>query len=416
MSIYRIGTNTTNENSMLHLANREYQMERVNQQISTGKKHRLPSESPVDVTQAMTFHSKVFKIEQLERNINDIAGERALAESKMGSTIDMLQRVRELAVQGANGTYTADDRMAMSQEVDQILKNLVLEANAKYKGNYLFSGFQKYTKPFEVIEGAVRGADTAMITEIKYLGDNGKHLREIDFEEYASAVPAGSELFWAEPFQVRSKVNTADFRLGRDTAVQIDGVRIEFNEGDNIYAVMDKINQSKVAVNASLDIMNGGLILKSTFPHRVEMADIEGGTLFQSLGIIEEGYPFGPDNYSKDADVFGGSIFDVLIGLRDAMIQNNPEDIGGRFLGGIDEAIGNVTFHLAKTGALQNRLDYLAQRLGDDRMVYTESLSKLEDVDMAQALTDLSALDFAHKAALSSLAKITKTSLMDFLR
>ena len=65
---------------------------------------------------------------------------------------------------------------------------------------------------------------------------------------------------------------------------------------------------------------------------------------------------------------------------------------------------------------MQNRLDYLSERLGDDKAAYTETMSKLEDVDMAKALTDLSALDFAHKAALSSLAKITKTSLMDFLR
>ena len=81
MSIYRIGTNTTNENSMYHLTTREYMMDKVNNQISTGKKHRLPSESPVDVTQAMTFHSKMFKIEQLERNINDLASERMLAPS-----------------------------------------------------------------------------------------------------------------------------------------------------------------------------------------------------------------------------------------------------------------------------------------------------------------------------------------------
>ncbi len=416
MSIYRVSTNTPNENGVFNLGNRQYMMDKVQNQISTGKKHRLPSESPVDVTQAMTFHSKIFKINQLERNINDIAAERGLAESKMGSTIDMLQRVRELAVQGSNGTYLAEDRQAMAMEVDQILRNLVLEGNAKYKGNYLFSGHQKYTKPFEVIEGAVRGAERSMITEIKYLGDSGTHMREIDFNEYASATPAGSQLFWAEQFHVQSKVNTADFRMEQDSAVMIDGVRIEFEQGDNIYAVMDKINKSDAAVNASVDIQSGGLIIKSTFPHRVEMADIEGGQLLQNLGIIEEGYAFGPDNYSKDADVFGGSVFDVLIGLRDAMIQDNPEDIGGRYLGGIDGAIENLTYNMAQTGALQNRLDYLTTRLGDDKMVYSETMSKIEDVDMADALTDLAALDFAHKAALSSMAKITKSSLMDYLR
>ena len=49
-------------------------------------------------------------------------------------------------------------------------------------------------------------------------------------------------------------------------------------------------------------------------------------------------------------------------------------------------------------------------------MSYTKTLSSLEDVNMADALTELATLDFAHKASLSSLAKITKSSLMDFLR
>ena len=75
-----------------------------------------------------------------------------------------------------------------------------------------------------------------------------------------------------------------------------------------------------------------------------------------------------------------------------------------------------MTDSISKTGALQNRLDYLTQRHGDDKMSYSTALAQLEDVDMAEALTELATLDFAHKAALSSLAKVTKISLMDFLR
>ncbi|HBD96178.1 MAG: flagellar hook-associated protein 3 [Spirochaetes bacterium GWF1_31_7] len=416
MSIYRVSTNMANDNGMNFVMKKEDSMNKVHQSISTGKKYVMPRDNPVDVTQAMTFHSKIFKIDQLERNINDLGAERNLVENKIGSTIEILQRVRELSVQGSNGIYTAEDRKAMSVEVDQLMKNIIVDANSKYKGNYLFSGFQKFTKPFEVLEGAVRGADTAMITEVRYLGDNGKQLREIDFNEYAASTPPGSDLFWAENFQIYSKVNTADFRLENDMSVMIDNQKISFNEGDNAYAIVDKINRSPAAVNASIDIVTGGMIIKSTTPHKVELADIEGGNLLQNLGILAQGRPIGPDNFSQDADVFGGSIFDTMIGLRDAMLQNNAEDIGGRFLGAIDESITNLTNNMAKTGALQNRLDYLTQRLGDDKMSYTKTLSSLEDVNMADALTELATLDFAHKASLSSLAKITKSSLMDFLR
>ncbi len=416
MSIYRVSTNTSNDNGVFHLRNREYSMDKVQAQISTGKKYRLPRENPVDVTQAMTFHSKIYKTDQLLSNINDLQSERNLAENKMSSMIEMLHRARELAIQGANGTYTADDRRDMAIEINELLKNTILDANSKYKDSFIFSGYKKFTKPFEAIEGAVKGVNNAMITEVKYMGDNGDRLREIDFNEYASSTKPGSEVYWADQFQIYSKVSTADFRLDKDSTVMIDNVKIGLNAGDNIYAIVDKINKAPTAVKASLDVVTGAMVLKSTVPHKIELSDIEGGELFQNLGILERGRPTGPDNYSQDAQVFGGSIFDVFIGLRDALLQNNMEDSGGRFLGSIENAITGVTFQLANTGALDNRLQYLSKRLDEDKYTYTENLSKIEDVDMAEALTDLSTLDFAHKAALSSLSKITKTTLMDFLR
>lgn len=416
MSVYRISSNTTPDNGVFHLNNREYSMDKVNNQINTGKKHRLPRENPVDVTQAMIFHSQNRKIEQFQRNITDAQAERSQVEIKVMDTIEVLQRARELSVQMANGTYAAEDRQKAAVEIDQILRHILVNSNSKHDDNFIFSGFKKYTQPFEALEGSVRGINDSMITEVKYLGDNGKHLREIDSNEYVATSKPGSEVFWAEQFQVYSNTNTADFRLTEDMTIMIDGHEVNFTAGDNAYAVVDKINQSPAAVNASLDIVTGGLILKSTVPHKLELMDIKGGTLLQDLGILEEGRPTGPDNFSQNANVFGGSIFDVLIGLRDAMLQNSQEDIGGRYLGALDVAMDNLTHHTAQSGALDNRLQYMANRHDNDQLAYTEAISNLEDVNFAEAITELKSLDFAHKAALSSLAKLSKTSLMDFLR
>ncbi len=416
MSINRISSNTINDNGVFHLRNREYSMDKVNNQINTGKKNRLPRENVVDVTQSMTYHTKIHKIDQYIRNIRDAEAERGLVEVKLNESIQILQRARELAVQAANGIYTEENRKSMAIEIDQLLRQVILDSNTKFKGDFLFSGFQKYTKPFEALEGAVRGMSGPMITKVKYLGDNGVHLREIDAGEYIGVSKPGSEIYWAENFQIYSPINTANFRLTRDQNILIDGIKIEFKEGDNAYAVMDKINRSNAAINASIDIVNGGMILTTTKPHKPELADIEGGTLLQDLGILERGRPMGPENINPDATVFGGSIFDTLIGLRDAMIHNNSEDIGGKFLGALDFAISNLTYNMAETGAKDNRLEYLTTRHTDDKIVYTEALTKTEDIDLAEAITELKALDFAHKAALSSLARLARTSLMDFLR
>ncbi len=416
MSIQRISTNTIPDNGMYSLRGRQFDMDRVNNQINTGNKNRLPRENPVDVTQAMTFHTAINRTDQYIRNIQDANNERGVAEVKLMNTVDIIQRVRELAVQGANGVYTDDERQMMAVEVDQLLRNVILNANSRYKDDYLFSGFNKYTQPFEVMEGAVRGINQSMITEVKYLGDNGAHRREIDSGELVAVARPGSEAFWAEQHQIYSSVNTADFRLTQDSVILIDKNRIEFNEGDNVYAIMDKINKSDVAVNASIDPVTGGLILKTTRPHRMELSDIEGGRLLQDLGILENGFAIGPENVNQGAMEFGGSVFDVLIGLRDAMIQNNQEDIGSRFLGALDMAMGNLTQQLAETGALDNRMNYLTERHNSDKERFTIGLSKANDIDVAESITELKMLEFAHKAALSSLARLSQPTLMDFMR
>lgn len=416
MSIYRISSNTITDNGVHHLHDRKFNMDRVNQQLNTGKKHRLPRENVTAVTQAMTFHSKIHKLSQFLNNIQDAESERSLVEVKIMDTVEILQRARELAIQGSNGILNDEQRDGMSTEIDQLLKNVILSANSKYKGNFLFSGFQKYTQPFEVIKGAVRDGDHAMIKEVRYLGDNGSQLREIDNGEYIATSLPGSELFWAENFQIYSNTNTANFRMTKDMNILIDGVKIEFNAGDNIYAVMDKINRSPASVNASVDIVNGGLILKSSVPHKLELADIEGGTLLQDLGILERGFAIGPDNYNNDATIFGGSVFDVLIGLRDSFISNNSDDIGGRFLGSLDNSIDNLMYRAASTGSLYNRLEYLTNRIENDKESFIISLSAIEDIDIADSITQLKQLEYAHTVALSSLARLSQTSLMDFLR
>ena len=417
MSIDRISSNTISDNGLFHLKNREKSMDRVNDELNTGKKHRLPRDGVTDVSQGLTYQTKIQRIDQYMKNINDAEGERiSLSESKLKNTIDLLQRAREISVQGANGIYNADERKGMAIEIDELLKNLIIDANSKYKSNYLYSGFQKFTEPFQTLEGAVKGADSAMIKEVKYLGDNGKQLREVDNGEYISSTPPGSEVYWAEQFQIYSSINTANFRLTGDMNILIDGNKINFKAGDNIYAILDKINRSKSSVNASLDSVTGGLILKTTSPHKMELADIEGGTMLQDLGILQQGRPIGPDNYSQSASVFGGSVFDVLIGLRDSMLTNNTEDIGGRYLGAIDNALSNVLHHTAETGALSNRLTNLSDRLKTDKEAYTIALTNVEDIDTVDAFNEFKLLDYAQRVALSSMAKLSQISLMDFIR
>lgn len=68
-------------------------------------------------------------------------------ESALADINESLQRVRELAVRGANGTNTKEDMAQIAKEVAQIKQHIIQIGNTNYAGRYIFSGFKTDTAP-----------------------------------------------------------------------------------------------------------------------------------------------------------------------------------------------------------------------------------------------------------------------------
>jgi flagellar hook-associated protein 3 FlgL len=114
---------------------------------------------------------------------------------------------------------------------------------------------------------------------------------------------------------------------------------------------------------------------------------------------------------------------DVLSGLLPALrtisthLQgNDAASLGTTDLQALDAGLDTVTTVRSQIGAVTNRVDAAGQRLADLHDVTTAFLSKTEDADLPQALTDLSAQQNALSAALQGGATLIQQSLMDFLR
>jgi flagellar hook-associated protein 3 FlgL len=114
---------------------------------------------------------------------------------------------------------------------------------------------------------------------------------------------------------------------------------------------------------------------------------------------------------------------DVLSGLLPALRSisahlqsNDAASLQTTDLQALDAGVDVVTTARSKVGAVTNRVDAAGERLADLHDVTTVFLSKTEDADMPQALTDLSAQQNALSAALRGGATLIQQSLMDFLR
>ena len=136
----RITNNMLSNSLIRNLESAQGKMDQLQNQLSSGQRISKPSDDPVGIQNAMRLKSNISGVEQWKNNANAAIDYMNTTDSTLGDMTSMLQRVRELAVQGANGTLGTDDRNAVANEVDQISDQLHLMANTQVGSKYIFSG------------------------------------------------------------------------------------------------------------------------------------------------------------------------------------------------------------------------------------------------------------------------------------
>lgn len=386
----------------------------IQNNVSTGVRNRVPRENPVEVSHSIAYRRILFELGQFEKNVEDGRSRINVADSALASATDILQRVRELGIQGANGVYTKEDRAKIATEINELLEELVDIANAKYKGKAIFAGNDTLEDPFKPVYSFSREAGKQVVYRVDYYGDLGQQNREISRGNILAVNVPGNEVFWAENTSIFSSVDATSYILAADSKVRINGVAVEFKAGDNIEMIVNRINSAPVPLRASVNRMNGGIILETSSSRDIWVEDIEGGTLMQDIGVISGKNP--PRNLAPTARVFGGTLFDMVMRIRDSLYMNDVEDVGSRATGGMDLALENLLKYRAELGSKSNRLDMVRARILQDRTSMEEILSKNEDVDIAESITRLRMLEVAHRAALGVTARVIQPTLLDFLR
>ncbi|NMB34486.1 MAG: flagellar hook-associated protein FlgL [Clostridium sp.] len=140
-------TNSMLVNNMItNLGRNLSRMEKYQEKLATGKKISVPSDDPVVAARALKLRTDVSQIEQYKKNVKDALSWLEITESAIADVGDILQRARELAVQGSNGATTPEDTQKIGEEVRQLKNQLINLGNATYAGRYIFSGFKTDTK------------------------------------------------------------------------------------------------------------------------------------------------------------------------------------------------------------------------------------------------------------------------------
>ncbi len=376
------------------------ELARVQEQIATGQRFSRAAQDPAAATQALSIDGLLSDYERYGRNAV-LAGNRlALEETALAGAGDLLQRVRELVVQAANGPLNAENRRMVVAEVRARIEELVATANTRDAGGeYIFGGTATRTQPF------VRAAGSVV-----YQGDQGRRLVQVAADQFVADGDSGAAVFELVRngngiFTVAAAAGNAGTGLvGERTLVDpalYDG---------GAYTV------TFTAANAWEARDAGGALVASG-------AIAPGDAIaFRGLSFDMGGNPAAGDSFAVEPSR-NQSVFLTLERLvatleRPDGTASDRASLSNELataLVDIDQALGNLLEVRAGVGSRLSALESRQSQLEGAGVELKRALSGLRDTDYAEAITRLQQQLNVLQAAQQSFARVQGLSLFDYL-
>lgn len=254
----RVTQQMLHQNSVRHMNQNLSRFEKTNNQVSTGKLIERPSDDPNGVSKAMNLKSTMASNEQYGRNIDEAALWLDETDQTIGSMVGVMQRVRELAVQGSSGTASDHDRAVMATEVDQLALQIEQFSAAKVNGQELFGAVKNY---------AVGDGLTVKVNAVKdeVLGDTMAALQELaEGIRTGGTIPldkidSGMERMLMVQSDVGARTNRVEAIENRlkDSAVKLQSMLSKIEDVDYAEAIIrlkseESIYQASLASSAKV--------------------------------------------------------------------------------------------------------------------------------------------------------------------
>lgn len=154
---FRITNRSINRTVMDGLQGNLGRMQKLQEQLSSGKQVSRPSDSPVATVSAMQYRSQLRQAEQYGRNAQDGLNFLGATDQTLTGMIGDAGRVRQLVLAGINATASTTEREALAAEVDTLRSGLLDSANAKYLDRPIFAGTADVAAAYDRTTGAFLG-------------------------------------------------------------------------------------------------------------------------------------------------------------------------------------------------------------------------------------------------------------------
>ncbi len=382
------------------LSARQRELLTAQNQVSSGKRIAAPSDDPVGAATGVTLRSGLAQLDQFKSNRGQAQYVLGQSENAVASFSDALTAAKEKLIAAGNGSYGDSQRQMIAGDLEGLLAQMVGLANSSDgAGGYLFAGSRQSAAPF-----AQSG------TVVSYSGDATAQRLEVANNRLLQVKQTGDDLF------LRMRPGNGTFTTAAAAA----------NTGSGIIDAGGVTDPSQVTGSAYTIDFNGTqfVVTRASDNAQFTFAAASGSTAlaFDGMRVTITGQPAAGDRFTVKPAGYQ-SIFDTMSqaiaalrapGSNPAALAQINTQLGGA-LASVDQALDHLSLARAQIGSALSEIDGYDQ-LHDTRSAELQGrLSDVEDVDYAQAISELTRRQTTYEAAIKSYSSVSKLSLFDYL-
>ena len=377
----RITNNMMFYSSIRNLNNNLQRLSDAQTKYSTQSKIQVPSDDPVSATRAIKYRDYVADVEQYQKNTSDATSWMQVTDDALQGVADYMTRLKELVVNGANDTNSTASKAAIADEIKEIKKGLIDTMNTSYAGRYVFAGYNTDKAPYSTTSVTIGSTTVDKVTyKNQFLSVSGP---------------------------VSSTISDADLATFYNTNKGTYNPLVTTPNGTYRAATQDisyhVSNGSEVKVN----IEGQNVIGWSGDSSPTESCYTAGTNLFDTIDKVLLGLS-GESSYKVVDSTGTVQTLPVSTQTSSQLVSSCLKDL--------DDDLNRLTKAQSELGARMNYVESTDSRLASNEITFTKLQSNNEDIDVAKASVEVSSAQSVYEAALSVTAKVTKASLVDYLR
>ncbi|MEA3466142.1 MAG: flagellar hook-associated protein FlgL [Thermodesulfobacteriota bacterium] len=426
-------------------------LENLRNQAATGKKLIRPSDDPAAIRPVLSARTQIRATDRFVSSLATAGDRLANQDSYLDQAENLLVSAKETTINAINGAMSDADLNTLADEIGYIKTEMLSVANAQVGGQYIFAGFQEDAPPF-VVDG-----DT-----VSYQGDSNIKKLEASPGEYVQTNLTGAELFMGESdtdgdgileqtgqnvFDVLTNLerairgeagqvyngNTAlpSSDIGYLDAANGDYTPIAMDGGSPASPVLDGSSNEipltfagePISLQPVLDTDGNTLTIdeyNTQFPPGI--VNDYTGTPLNATALAQPMYVHADGTTPAELDATGQPVISYDSGTAAFSLLSGGSPLQMTEVPTLDDMLSTLETTADQSRSARGRMGNNAQRIETSRehlegvrVDLEQILSRYEDVDIIDVLTEITQTETAFEAALNVTGKVGRLSILDYI-